>query len=151
MVHGDKEGEGTYVCEVTNRMGKGGSSLVHVRVLRPPKIIEWGKRLSSDDDTNNILVCTGTSLSTMNVKWDKDGQEISPYGNQTDLIGNVTVEFNILNEEMDAGNGQHTLISVLLLPQNFTQELDGEYRCTISNLAGNSSAIIKLYSQGEIY
>ena len=151
MVHGDEEEEGTYICDVGNQMGKGGSSSVHVRVLRPPKIIEWGKRLSSDNSTNNILVCTGTEISSMTVKWEKDDQEISPYGNQKNLIGNVTSEFSILNEEMEAANGQHTIVSVLLLPQNFTQELDGVYRCTISNLAGNTSSIINLYSRGEIY
>ena len=151
MVHGDKEGEGTYVCEVDNPLGKGGTSSVLVRILSPPqlmkplpKVITWDESFYTQNKTNS-LTCTGKGLGRLTVRWDKDEVEI----NSVDLNSNDT-EFSILTEEMEATNGQHTLVSVLLFPQNLTQKLDGVYQCTFSNLAGNTSSITKLYVRGEI-
>lgn len=99
--------EGTYTCTPSNRLGKGSTASLPLKVYQAPSILESlpETRVETVEATDISFTCRAQGKPEPTVRWVKDGEEINP----ADGLYDVTIQQSALGS-----NGVYTVQSKLM-------------------------------------
>uniref|UniRef100_A0A2P2HYG8 Hemicentin-1-like n=1 Tax=Hirondellea gigas TaxID=1518452 RepID=A0A2P2HYG8_9CRUS len=125
--------EGTYTCQPFNRLGKGTTASVSLKVYQAPSILERLPETSirSIGTTDVSLTCRAQGKPEPSVRWLKDGEEIIPIDGLYDVVQ---------QQQAVGSNGVYTVQSKLMfqgsqrINDNQIMAQDrGIYECVFTN------------------